>query len=468
MSEIAVSCRDVRKSYMLYQSTVDMALDRIGLRRLVERRRGKPIATKEALAGIDLTVRKGERVGIIGRNGAGKTTLLKLIAGRAAGTLAPTSGTIEVDGRVQALMRMGEGFHPDLSGEENARSALVDAGYAGPALEAAVGEVADFAELGPFLHRPMKTYSLGMGARLQFAVATTLQAEILIVDEVLGAGDAYFLAKSAERMRRLVDSGRTLLLVSHSIEQVMLYADRIVWIHGGRIVQDGPSAEVAAAYASFATEATQAPADGPRATLRRFAPVIPAHARAAFVRSMIARAEQEPGEAGGGMWVDLPSGLKGLRRTPATGARISDVRVSAVSVSDALLQVADAVTITIDVAADKAAHDLRIAVEVFALNGTPMTRMCSPGFAMAEAGDRTVSVDIAPALFGAREYLLSIAVERSARDAVAPETTDRLSQVVYLPFANINDADPPLMHHPAGWFFGNGIAAVPGRIKAAQ
>ncbi len=463
-----MACRDVRKSYMLYQSTVDMALDRIGLRRFVERRRGKPIATKEALAGIDLTVRKGERVGIIGRNGAGKTTLLKLIAGRAAGTLAPTSGTIEVDGRVQALMRMGEGFHPDLSGAENARAALVDTGYVGPALEAAVAEVANFAELGLFLHRPMKTYSLGMGARLQFAVATTLQAEILIVDEVLGAGDAYFLAKSAERMRRLVDSGRTLLLVSHSIEQVMLYADRIVWIHGGRIVQDGPAAEVAAAYASFATEASESPAHGPVATSRRFLPAVPAHARAAFVRSMIARAEQGSGTDGGETWVDLPSGLKGLRRTPASGARITDVRVSAVSISDTLLQVADAVTVTIDVAADRPMEDLRVALEVYALNGTPMTLMCSPAFSMGENGGRTVSVEIAPALFGAREYLLSIAIESSAHDARECETADRLSQVVYLPFANINDADPPLMHHPAGWFFGNGVAAVPGRIKAVQ
>jgi lipopolysaccharide transport system ATP-binding protein len=328
--------------------------------------------------------------------------------------------------------------------------------------------VANFAELGLFLHRPMKTYSLGMGARLQFAVATTLQAEILIVDEVLGAGDAYFLAKSAERMRRLVDSGRTLLLVSHSIEQVMLYADRIVWIHGGRIVQDGPAAEVAAAYASFATEASESPAHGPVATSRRFLPAVPAHARAAFVRSMIARAEQGSGTDGGETWVDLPSGLKGLRRTPASGARITDVRVSAVSISDTLLQVADAVTVTIDVAADRPMEDLRVALEVYALNGTPMTLMCSPAFSMGENGGRTVSVEIAPALFGAREYLLSIAIESSAHDARECETADRLSQVVYLPFANINDADPPLMHHPAGWFFGNGVAAVPGRIKAVQ
>jgi lipopolysaccharide transport system ATP-binding protein len=200
-----------------------------------------------ALRGIDFQLERGRRLGIVGRNGAGKSTLLKLITGN----IVPTEGSLEVRGDVQALIEAGAGFHPEFTGEENIRAALTLQGIAPSAMQAHVEEISAFTELGEFLAQPFRTYSSGMQARLAFATATAVEPEILIVDEMLSAGDAYFSSKASERMRGLVDGGATLLLVSHSLDQVTMFCDEAIWIDRGRIVKRGSSLEVVKAYQQF-------------------------------------------------------------------------------------------------------------------------------------------------------------------------------------------------------------------------
>jgi lipopolysaccharide transport system ATP-binding protein len=244
--DIAVRLTRVSKMYKLFPTRMENFIDALGLGRCLPFR---SVRFQEfwALRGIDLTVKSGSRIGILGRNGAGKTTLLKLITGN----LQPTQGTIEVGGRVHALLDLGAGFHPDFTGYENIRASLTYQGLDPSEIDTATNDIEEFAELGDFLRQPYKTYSLGMQARLAFASATAIQPEILIVDEVLGAGDAYFLAKSAERIRRLVDNGSAILLVSHSLDQIVKFCDEAIWLDRGRIVNQGSSLEVVKAYERY-------------------------------------------------------------------------------------------------------------------------------------------------------------------------------------------------------------------------
>lgn len=248
MSEhLAIRLTAVSKMYHIYPSRLDNFLDALSLSRFMPWRRVTP-QEFWALRDVTFELTTGSRLGIIGRNGAGKSTLLKLITGN----LAPTEGEITVHGQVQALLEAGAGFHPEFTGYENIRASLVYQGFSAQDIEAAIEEIADFTELGQFLAQPFKTYSSGMQTRLVFATATVLRPEILIIDEILGAGDAYFASKCAERMEQLVkESGASVLIVSHSMEQITRYCEECLWIERGRIVKRGPSMEVVDAYEGF-------------------------------------------------------------------------------------------------------------------------------------------------------------------------------------------------------------------------
>jgi len=222
---IAISIVCLKKVYRLYQNTFDRVIDALGLDRLRIGRK-KKYQEFSALDDLSVTIEHGERIGLIGRNGAGKTTLLKLITG----VFEPTAGKISVDGSVQALMQIGIGFHMEMSGYENIRGALIYNGLTERQMDEAIEDVIEFVELGDYLYQPLRTYSLGMLSRLQFATATAIRPDILIADEVLGVGDAYFSAKSADRMRRLTGSGCTLILVSHSMQQILQFCERAIWI----------------------------------------------------------------------------------------------------------------------------------------------------------------------------------------------------------------------------------------------
>lgn len=238
----AVRLRNVGKRFALFGSPLRQMLGYMGVGM-------RGISFKQAVDGVDLTIAHGEKVGVVGHNGSGKTTLLRLITG----FTRPTSGKVEVDGTIQALMQRGYGFNDALSGLENIRNALVYNGLPASKLAEAEADIVDFVELGEFLHHPVKTYSLGMRARLEFAAATAIHPDVLVIDEVLGAGDGYFVHKSARRMRQLV-ADTTLLLVSHSLDQIREYCDRVIWLDGGHLREDGPMEQVLGNYRRYMSE----------------------------------------------------------------------------------------------------------------------------------------------------------------------------------------------------------------------
>ena len=239
MSDSAVRIEGLSKNFRRFSHPGWRALDALGVP--VPRGCYDVFA---ALKNIDLEIGKGQRVGLIGRNGAGKSTLLRLISGQ----MRADHGRISISGTVQALMELGTGFHPDFSGIENIRTALALQGIYSKSLRQRVDEIIDFSELEEFIERPVREYSAGMYARLAFAVATSVEPEILIVDEILGAGDAYFMGKSIQRMKRLTAGGSTILFVSHDMSSLQLLCDRAVWIDRGEIKQDGKALAVSKAY----------------------------------------------------------------------------------------------------------------------------------------------------------------------------------------------------------------------------
>jgi ABC-type polysaccharide/polyol phosphate transport system ATPase subunit len=204
-----------------------------------------------ALRDLNLQVQRGETVGIIGPNGAGKSTLLKAIAR----VLRPTHGRVWTRGRVVPLLEFGAGFHPELTGRENVflNGALL--GFSHAEMQQKFQRIVDFAELWDFIDAPLRTYSSGMAVRLGFAIASDVQPDILIIDEVFSVGDAAFQRKSAERIEGFRASGATLLLVSHSPESVQSMCDRAVWLDHGRIVADGSSSAVVNQYLARNTAA---------------------------------------------------------------------------------------------------------------------------------------------------------------------------------------------------------------------
>jgi lipopolysaccharide transport system ATP-binding protein len=247
MTELAIAIRDLGKMYKLYQSPVDKIFDAFGINRWLFWRKHY-YQEFWALRGLNLEISKGERLGIIGRNGAGKSTLLKIITGN----VAPTEGTVDVKGRVQALMELGTGFHPEFTGRQNIRASLAYQGLSQSVIREKEEEIIDFSELEDFIDQPIKTYSAGMYARLAFTVATVVEPEILIIDEVLGAGDAYFAGKCVERMKRLTEeSGATVLFVSHDLGSVQALCDRVIWIQKGVIAGDGKPLNIIKQYSAL-------------------------------------------------------------------------------------------------------------------------------------------------------------------------------------------------------------------------
>lgn len=197
-----------------------------------------------ALEHVSFTVKKGETLGLIGRNGAGKSTMLKVISG----ILKPTEGRVTCHGNVVPMLELGSGFDMDLTGKENIFLNGAILGYSEEFLKAKYDEIVEFSELGQFIGAPIRNYSSGMLARLAFSIATVVQPEILIVDEILAVGDAQFQEKSKRRMMELMGGGTTVLFVSHSIEQVREMCGRVVWLEQGRMKAMGTAEDVCQAY----------------------------------------------------------------------------------------------------------------------------------------------------------------------------------------------------------------------------
>lgn len=217
------------------------------------RRSKKTTFEVQALEHINLTVNEGDRLGIIGHNGAGKSTLLKLLAG----IYPPTQGRRKVTGHVSALFEIALGFEHDASGWENIMYRGFLQGESPRSIRAKMQPIAEFSELGDFLNMPVRYYSAGMLVRLAFSIATAIDPEILIVDEVLSAGDLAFQAKARDRMRSLMSRARAVIVVSHDLASLSLLCDKAVWLDHGRIQLIGPTADVVAAYTQQVTHGAQ-------------------------------------------------------------------------------------------------------------------------------------------------------------------------------------------------------------------
>jgi homopolymeric O-antigen transport system ATP-binding protein len=197
-----------------------------------------------ALRDVTFTMDRGETVGIIGRNGSGKSTVLKLIAG----VTAPTTGEVRVAGRVCPLIELGAGFHPDLTGRENVHLNASLLGMSGKEIEERFDDIVDWAELREFIDTPVKRYSSGMYVRLGFAVAVHSDPEVLLVDEVLSVGDAFFQEKCLERMHDFQRRGTTIVVVSHILDLITTFCERAIWMEHGRVVAEGPALAVVEQY----------------------------------------------------------------------------------------------------------------------------------------------------------------------------------------------------------------------------
>lgn len=249
MSDVVIKIEKLGKMYRLYKRPIDKILDAFGLNFW----RKNYYQEFWALKDINLEIKKGERLGIIGRNGAGKSTLLKTIIGN----VSPTEGQVNVNGRIQALMELGTGFHPEFTGRQNIYASLSYQGLTPKQIAQKEEEIIDFAELEEFIDQPIKTYSAGMYARLAFSVATAIEPDILIIDEVLGAGDAYFASKCVDRMKRLTSEiGATVLFVSHDTASVEMFCERCIWIDRGKKIMGGQTTKVTKAYAQMIRQRT--------------------------------------------------------------------------------------------------------------------------------------------------------------------------------------------------------------------
>jgi lipopolysaccharide transport system ATP-binding protein len=201
-----------------------------------------------ALRQVSFTVERGESLAVIGSNGAGKSTLLGLVAG----VSKPDEGTVTVNGQIAALLELGSGFHPDLTGRENVRLNAALLGMSRPQTAAAFEDIVEFSGIREFIDEPLRTYSTGMMMRLAFSVAINRDPEILLIDEVLAVGDVEFQAKCIERIHGFRRVGKTLLFVSHS-SMVQKLCDRAIWLNHGELIQNGPVDEVSEAYAGRQT-----------------------------------------------------------------------------------------------------------------------------------------------------------------------------------------------------------------------
>ena len=235
---VAVDMRNVSKCFNIYERPHHRLLQSI--------HRGRRQYFREfwPLRDINLQIGRREVVGIIGRNGSGKSTLLQVICG----TLQPTTGTVNAEGRISALLELGAGFNPEFTGRENVYVNGAILGVGAAEVTRRFGEIAAFADIGEFMDRPVKTYSSGMYVRLAFAVATCVDPDILVVDEALAVGDAKFQAKCFRRFRELTNRGTTIIVVTHALDLVTRFCQRAILIDAGRLQLDGSPRDVVNAY----------------------------------------------------------------------------------------------------------------------------------------------------------------------------------------------------------------------------
>ena len=235
---LAISVQDVTKIYRLYDKPIDRLLEAMSITKKTYHKKFF------ALDKISFEIEKGTTVGIIGTNGSGKSTILKIITG----VLNPSSGSVEVDGNISALLELGAGFNMDYTGIENIYMNGTMMGFSREEMEKKLPEILEFADIGDFVHQPVKTYSSGMFVRLAFALAINVEPEILIVDEALSVGDVFFQAKCYKKMEEIRQKGTTILMVTHDMGSVIKYCDKVILLNKGSFIAEGEAGEIVDLY----------------------------------------------------------------------------------------------------------------------------------------------------------------------------------------------------------------------------
>ncbi|MDD7049864.1 MAG: ABC transporter ATP-binding protein [Lachnospiraceae bacterium] len=236
--DMAIEARQITKIYKLYNKPSDRMREALGLSRK------KLYKEHYALRGVDLAIRQGEAVGIIGTNGSGKSTILKIITG----VLNPTGGEVTVRGRISALLELGAGFNMEYNGIENIYLNGTMMGFSEKEIDEKLQAILEFADIGDYVYQPCKTYSSGMFVRLAFAVAINIEPEILIVDEALSVGDVFFQAKCYHKFEEFKQMGKTILFVSHDLSSIAKYCDRVILLNKGIKLGEGSPKEMIDAY----------------------------------------------------------------------------------------------------------------------------------------------------------------------------------------------------------------------------
>lgn len=240
-SNIVIDVRNITKKFRIYFDKGGQLKEK-----LLFRKRNR-YEEREVLKGISFQVQKGEAVGLIGHNGCGKSTTLKLLTK----IMYPDSGEIVMQGRISSLIELGAGFHPDMSGRENIYTNASIFGLTKKEVDARFRDIVEFSELADFIDNPVRTYSSGMYMRLAFSVAINVDADILLIDEILAVGDTNFQTKCFNRLRELKANGMTIIIVTHDLSTIEKFCDRAIWLNDGLIVREGRSDEVVDAYFSF-------------------------------------------------------------------------------------------------------------------------------------------------------------------------------------------------------------------------
>ena len=237
-NDIAIEVNDVDKSFKVYYDKANTLKERI----LFWNRNRHEV--REVLSDITLTIKRGETVALVGVNGSGKSTLLKLMTQ----IIYPDKGTIKTYGKLVSLLELGAGFHPDFSGRENIYFNASIFGLSKKEIDERLDDIIAFSELGEYIDNPVRTYSSGMYMRLAFSIAINVDAEILLIDEILAVGDQHFQERCYEKMMELKKEGKTMVFVTHSMSAVKKFCDRAVWLSNGRIRMDGSTEEVVEEY----------------------------------------------------------------------------------------------------------------------------------------------------------------------------------------------------------------------------
>ena len=238
-NDIAIKVNHVYKSFNVYYDRANTLKER-----LLFIGRNKKREKREILNDINIDIKKGETVALIGVNGSGKSTLLKLMTQ----IIFPNKGTIETHGKLTSLLELGAGFHPDFSGRENIYFNSSIFGLTKKEIDSRLDQIIEFSELGELIDNPVRTYSSGQYMRLAFSVAINVDAEILLIDEILSVGDQHFQEKCFNKMRELKKEGKTMVFVTHSLESVRNLCDRAIWLYNGKVRMDGNTDEVVNEY----------------------------------------------------------------------------------------------------------------------------------------------------------------------------------------------------------------------------